>query len=321
VVLHTLLFFAAGVGPAAPAKGDVAAEVERAVYAVQTAFNKGDVDAVRKLLTDDHVALLTYAHFSNTADQLKVLSDFKFSEYKIDGLKVKPLTGDVAQVTYRATIKGTYAGKVVPSPVHVGEVWVKRDGKWLQASYQETPAAGNSSEGRTVHVERGGANVENEWLEKLAIQELCARYCATIDAQDCAGWADCFTAEGVFESDGWAIRGRAALREYAEAHARHVRCRHMTVNHLYEVRGDAATGTSTTVVTLATPGGYKILGQGAYEDRLVKEGGKWRIASRRVRTDRLVADPDRAINQADPDVAALVGHLVAAARRLGKPVR
>jgi hypothetical protein len=52
---------------------------------------------------------------------------------------VKPLTGDVAQVTYRATIKGTYAGKAVPSPVYVGEVWIKRDGKWLQASYQETP--------------------------------------------------------------------------------------------------------------------------------------------------------------------------------------
>jgi uncharacterized protein (TIGR02246 family) len=139
MVLHTLLMVAAGTLPAADAKGDVAAEVERAVRAVQTAFNKGDVEAVRKLLTEDHVALLTYAHFSNAADQLKVLADFKFSKYKIDDLKVKPLTGDVAQVIYRATITGSYAGKVVPSPVHVGEVWVKRDGKWLQASYQETP--------------------------------------------------------------------------------------------------------------------------------------------------------------------------------------
>jgi hypothetical protein len=110
------------------------------------------------------------------------------------------------------------------------------------------------------------------------------------------------------------------LREYAEVHARHLRCRHLTLNHLYEVRGDTATGTSTTVVTLATQGGYKILGQGAYEDRLVKEGGRWRLASRRDRTDRLVADPDRAINLADPDVASLVAHLVAAARRLGKQV-
>jgi hypothetical protein len=52
---------------------------------------------------------------------------------------VKLLTDDVAQIIYRATIKGTYAGKAVPSPVYASEVWVKRDGKWLQASYQETP--------------------------------------------------------------------------------------------------------------------------------------------------------------------------------------
>jgi hypothetical protein len=49
-------------------------------------------------------------------------------------------TRDVALGWYRATIKGTYQGQEVPSPVQVGEVWVKRDGKWVQASYQETPA-------------------------------------------------------------------------------------------------------------------------------------------------------------------------------------
>jgi ketosteroid isomerase-like protein len=137
--LCTLLIVASGALAAAGAQEDVAKDVEQAKYAVQTAFNKGDADAVRQLLIEDHVTLLSYAQFSNAADQLKVLSDWKFSEYKIDGLKVKPLTGDVAQVTYRVTIKGTYAGKMVPSPVYVGEVWVKRDGKWLQASYQETP--------------------------------------------------------------------------------------------------------------------------------------------------------------------------------------
>jgi hypothetical protein len=125
---------------------------------------------------------------------------------------------------------------------------------------------------------------------------------------------------GAFEFDGWAIQGRAALREYAEVHARTMRCRHMALNCLYEVHGDTATGTSTTVVTLATEGGYKILGQGEYEDRMVKDGGRWRIAYRSVRTDRLVSDPEKAINLADPDVAALVAHLVGAAKRLGKKV-
>ena len=160
--------------------------------------------------------------------------------------------------------------------------------------------------------------MEQEWIDKLAIQELCARYCQTIDAQNAEGWADCFTPDGVFEFDGWAIQGRAALREYAEVHERLMRCRHMTLNLLYDVRGDTATGTSTTVVTLATEGGYKILGQGAYEDRLAKEGGSWRIAYRSVRTDRLVSNPEKPINLADPDVAALVGPLVEAARRLGR---
>jgi uncharacterized protein (TIGR02246 family) len=162
---------------------------------------------------------------------------------------------------------------------------------------------------------------EQEWIEKLAIQELCARYCHTIDNQDSEGWAQCFTTDGVFEFDGWAIQGRAALAEYAEVHTRVMRCRHMTLNCLYEVHGNRATGRSTTVVTLATEGGYKILGQGGYEDQLVKEDGQWRIAYRLLRTDRLVANPQKAVNLADPDVAALVGHLLEAARRLGKQVK
>jgi hypothetical protein len=161
---------------------------------------------------------------------------------------------------------------------------------------------------------------EHEWIEKLAIQELCARYCHTIDSQDSEGWAACFTAEGAFEFDGWVIRGRPALAEYAEVHARVMRCRHLTLNGLYEVRGDQATGRSTTVVTLATGGGYKILGQGYYEDRLVKEGGRWLIVHRNVRNDRLVNDPSKPVNLADPDVAELVRHLLDAARRLGQKV-
>jgi hypothetical protein len=90
----------------------------------------------------------------------------------------------------------------------------------------------------------------------------------------------------------------------------------MTVNHLYEVRGHEATGRATTVVTLATEGSYKILGNAGYEDQLVKRDGRWLIAHRKCQTDRLVASPDKAVNLADPDVAALVRHLVEAARRL-----
>ena len=124
---------------AVQARADTAEEVERAVRTIQAAFNKGDVDTLKGLMTKDHVAILSYARFDNAADQLKVLSDWKTSEFKVDGLKVKTLTRDVALVSFQATIKGTYKGKEVPSPVQVVEVWINRDGKWLEASYQETP--------------------------------------------------------------------------------------------------------------------------------------------------------------------------------------
>jgi ketosteroid isomerase-like protein len=120
-------------------KDDLGKELEQAVQTIQTAFNKGDVDTLKQLMTEDHVTILSYARFSNTADQLKVLSDWKFSEYLIEGLTVKGLAKDVALVSYRARIKGTYKGKEVPSPVQTVEVWVNRDDKWLQATFQETP--------------------------------------------------------------------------------------------------------------------------------------------------------------------------------------
>jgi hypothetical protein len=162
--------------------------------------------------------------------------------------------------------------------------------------------------------------MDQRWADELAIQELCARYCHTIDSQDSDDWADCFTPEGVFEFDGWPIKAREALREHAEVHTRFMRCRHMTVNHLYEVEGDSASGTSTTVVTVATEGGSKILGQSAYFDALIRRGEDWLFVTRLLTTDRLVANPEKAVNLADPDVAALVSHLVEAARRLGSPV-
>jgi uncharacterized protein (TIGR02246 family) len=161
-------------------------------------------------------------------------------------------------------------------------------------------------------------SMDNVWIEKLAIQELCSRYCQTIDAQDAEGWARCFEADGAFEFDGHVVRGYDALREYADAHTRVLRGRHMTLNHLYDVHDDRATGRATTVVSIATPGGYKIMGQGVYEDDLVKVDGEWKIRHRRVKNDYLVSDPAKPVNLADPDVAVVVRTLVDTAESLAQ---
>jgi ketosteroid isomerase-like protein len=126
---------------AVQARADTAGEVERSVRAIQAAFDKGDADTLRGLMTEDHVSTLTYARFSNAAELLKALPDYKFLEYKISGLEVKALTEDVALASHQATIEGTYKGREVLSPVQVTTVWVKRGGKWHQAYYQETPVS------------------------------------------------------------------------------------------------------------------------------------------------------------------------------------
>ena len=124
--------------------------------------------------------------------------------------------------------------------------------------------------------------------------------------------------DGAFEFDGHVVRGYAALREYAVAHTRVLRGRHMTLNHLYDVDGDRATGRATAVVSIATPSGYKIMGQGAYHDDLRKVNGEWKIRHRRVVNDHLVSDPAKPINLADPDVAALVQQLIDTADDLAR---
>ena len=136
---RSLLIGTAVFALALQARADTVDEVERLVRTIKTVFDSGDVEMLKRLMTEDHMATLSYVRFSNRADQLKVLGEFKISAYEIEGLKVKALTGSAALASFQANIKGSYKGKEVPSPVQVMEVWIRRDGKWLQASYQETP--------------------------------------------------------------------------------------------------------------------------------------------------------------------------------------
>ncbi|MCY4388291.1 MAG: nuclear transport factor 2 family protein [Desulfurellaceae bacterium] len=163
--------------------------------------------------------------------------------------------------------------------------------------------------------------MENEWMEKLAIQELFARYAHAIDDLNPEAWVECFTPDGIFQVGTRAMRGQTALRGYADVHIEEIRCRHMMTNFLYEVNGDEATGQCSMLATLATAGGYKIFAQGRYVDRLVKHEGAWRIAHRKVETDQLASNPTGITSIADSDVAALVQPLVDAARKLGDRVQ
>jgi hypothetical protein len=128
---------------AADATEDSAKEVKAQLQMLNEAFKKGDVEALRRLLADEHVAITAYYGRPMTkAEQIKSLPDFKNTEYTADDMKVTMVTKDVGLVTYRLTQKGTFGGKEVTPKAYACAVWVNRGGKWQEITYQETPLDG-----------------------------------------------------------------------------------------------------------------------------------------------------------------------------------
>jgi uncharacterized protein (TIGR02246 family) len=60
--------------------------------------------------------------------------DFSFSDWE-----VHQISDDTVLVTYKAKQDATCDGTQIPAEVVASSVYVKRDGKWLAASHQETP--------------------------------------------------------------------------------------------------------------------------------------------------------------------------------------
>jgi ketosteroid isomerase-like protein len=124
---------------AVPLRGDEAGEVRKALEALNQAFEKRNADAIRALMTDDHVAVTSYYGGPQTRDeQLKGLLEQKLEEYRATDLKVRMLGKETALVTYELAQRGTYKGKALPARSFASAVWVWRGGKWLEAFYQET---------------------------------------------------------------------------------------------------------------------------------------------------------------------------------------
>lgn len=158
------------------------------------------------------------------------------------------------------------------------------------------------------------------YLEKFKILERLAAYTLAIDGKDPVGWANCFTEDGIFGQGDHAIRGRDNLRAYAEVHGSTLGSRHITSSPCYQIdeSGVIATGRSTTVVTVATPSGYKIAMTGFYQDELKKINNDWLISRRWATVEGLPKDPGSSMLAADPQMAEMVQPLLDAWQRLSE---
>lgn len=118
------------------------------------------------------------------------------------------------------------------------------------------------------------------------IRQLYARYAHTIDTGDAEGWADTFTADGVFGN----ARGREALVEfvhtvYQQNQELGRQSRHWNNQILIEPSAGGAVGSCYLVLynTGVTPPVVRLTG--VYRDVLVRTPNGWRFKERVVERD------------------------------------
>jgi lysophospholipase L1-like esterase/ketosteroid isomerase-like protein len=126
-------------GAVAADDADTTKEADQALSALNEAFATGKPEAIQRLMTEDHVAITPYYRGPVTrSEQIKSLADLKLSEYRTGTMKKTLLSSDVALFTYPLTQTGTFKEAPLARHNQVVAVWVRRDGRWLEASYQET---------------------------------------------------------------------------------------------------------------------------------------------------------------------------------------
>jgi uncharacterized protein (TIGR02246 family) len=134
----------------------------------------------------------------------------------------------------------------------------------------------------------GGLSAEDE----REINTLYRRYARAADEGDGAGYAACFTADGVIETvTGKSIEGHAALDAYARqvrdgARERGVQLRMWVDNVLLEASGEGAVGSAYVLAFEISPGSAPApIFSGTYEDTLARVDGRWLLARRRATSD------------------------------------
>lgn len=147
-LLITSLSYAQEATPApspAPKPAMTRAQSQRLIIATEKklweAWKNKDYKVFKANLSVDSV-MITDSGVSDKATALKDLEavpcDVK--TYELSDLKVTFLNDSAAILTYKSTQDATCGGQQVPAAVWSSSAYVRRGGKWLAASHQETTA-------------------------------------------------------------------------------------------------------------------------------------------------------------------------------------
>lgn len=120
-----------------------------------------------------------------------------------------------------------------------------------------------------------------ELADREAIRDLARRYAHCVWQRDIEGAIDLFTEDGRMDLDDRPpiIGRRALIASYKALLAGDFQP--FVHNHLIELDGDRATGVCYLDLR-ASVNGKSMIGSGVYHDEYVRDGGRWKFASRRL---------------------------------------
>jgi len=133
------LLLAVGLLVAADApKEDTGKEVVQLLGTLNDAYQKQDVDTIKRLTSEDLIVVTSSGHRQTRDEQLQALTDLKISEYTMEEVQVKMPSKDVVIVSFFSSVKGSFKEQALPPRITVSSVWANRNGKWLEVFYQGT---------------------------------------------------------------------------------------------------------------------------------------------------------------------------------------
>jgi ketosteroid isomerase-like protein len=130
------------ISPARAGDADTIAAVTTAAAALDQAFEHQDADAIKAMVTSDHIAVTPYYDGpKSAAAQIESLPDLKYEQTIVGEAKVAMLGADAAIRTFEARLDGTFKGKAIPPRAFVTSIMVKKGGAWREKFYQVTAMA------------------------------------------------------------------------------------------------------------------------------------------------------------------------------------
>ena len=124
------------------AAGDLKDHLVKLDQAMWTAWGKADGKAFEKTLTKDAVQIVAGSGMMVGRDAIAAnVSEggCELKAFEFTGVMLRRLAPNVAVLSYTATQDAACGDIKLPPKVQSTSIYVRKKGKWLNASYQETP--------------------------------------------------------------------------------------------------------------------------------------------------------------------------------------